>query len=286
MDAECSRLVCLLTLSQSHFQWLEPENLSNGGKVIDYPDLFRETADCLHEFGFYRQALTFYEALHRIREKTDPSLFLQMGKCYLSQKLNIQAEEFFQAAIQLEETNIDARVQLAKMYEDLNEQEQAFIYVTEIMKIRRARDLEQRKALGRSLGTNDVTSMPAKTRRKTHYKPRRLVDPAERQRQESIRAECLQEQYTVMRLEQNGMRSGQEGATLTWMEAAHDLIEDFRSFKTFYPWDKYVHFLGYTGSAQTQAHTGATPLDADLAAMADRLSHSILALSPQFHGDY
>jgi general transcription factor 3C polypeptide 3 (transcription factor C subunit 4) len=62
------------------------------------------------------------------------------------------------------------------------------------------------------------------------------------------------------------------------MEAAQDLIEDFRSFKTFYPWDKYVHFLGYPGAAQTQAQTGATPLDADLAAMADRLSHSIQPL--------
>jgi general transcription factor 3C polypeptide 3 (transcription factor C subunit 4) len=255
--------MCLLTLSQAHLRWLEPENLSDGGKVIDYPDLFREAGDCLQEFGFHQQALTFYEALHRLRVQTDPSLFLQMGKCYLSQKLNTQAEEFFQAAIHLDENNIDARVQLAKMYEDLNEQEQAFIYVSEIMKIRRARDLEQR---------NDAS----KTMRNTHYNTQRLVDPAERQRQESLRAERLQEQYTVMRLEQSGMRARREGPTLAWMEAAQDLIEDFRSFKTFYPWDKYVHFLGYTGSAQAQAHTGATPLDADLAAMADRLSHSIL----------
>jgi general transcription factor 3C polypeptide 3 (transcription factor C subunit 4) len=249
--------------------------LSNGGKVNDYPDLFRETADCLQEFGFHQEALPYYEALHRVREQTDPSLYLQLGKCYLSQKLNIQAEEFFQAAIQLEEDNIDARVQLAKMYEDLNEQEQAFIYVSEIMKIRRARDMERRKPSGRAHGTNDDTFIPARIRRKTHYNPRRLVDPAERQRQESLRAERLQEQYTVMRLEKNGMRAGQEGPTLAWMEAARDLIEDFRGFKTFYPWDKYVHFLGYTGSAQAQVHTGATPLDADLAAMADRLSHSI-----------
>jgi general transcription factor 3C polypeptide 3 (transcription factor C subunit 4) len=272
--------VYLLTSLQAHFYWLKPENLSNECQAIDYPDLFRATADSLQDFDFHQRALTFYQALHRTREQNDPSLYLQMGKCYLAQKLNTQAEEFFQLAIQRDENNIEARVQLAKMYEDLNEQEQAFIYVSEIMKIRRTRDLEKRQQLGAGgLGNNDDFYMSTKIRRKTDYTPQRFVDPAERQRQESLRAERLQEQFTVMRLEQNGMRAGQEGPTLAWMEAAQDLIEEFRSFKTFYPWDKYVHFLGYPGAAQAQAQTGATPLDADLAAMADRLSHSIQPLS-------
>jgi general transcription factor 3C polypeptide 3 (transcription factor C subunit 4) len=204
-----------------------------------------------------------------------------MGKCYLAQKLNTQAEEFFQLAIQLDENSIEARVQLAKMYEDLNEQEQAFIYVSEIMEIRRTRDSEQRQQSGvGGFGNNNNFYIPTKIMRKKYYTPRRLVDPTERQKQESLRAERLQEQFTVMQLEQSGMRTGQEGPTLAWMEAAQDLIDDFRSFKTFYPWDKYVHFLGYPGAAQAQSQTGATPLDADLAAMADRLSHSIQPLSP------
>ncbi len=261
--------------------------MSNECQTIDYPDLFRATADSLQDFGFHQRALAFYQALHRNGQQMDPSLYLQMGKCYLAQKLNTQAEEFFQLTIQLDENNIEARVQLAKMYEDLNEQEQAFIYVSEIMKIRRTRDSEkrrQRKATG--LSNNEDFYMPTKIRRKTHYTPRRLVDPAERRKQESLRAERLQEQFAVMLLEQNGMRAGQEGPTMAWMEAAQDLIEDFRGFKTFYPWDKYVHFLGYPGAAQAQSQTGATPLDADLAAMADRLSHSIRPLLSPFIGEY
>jgi general transcription factor 3C polypeptide 3 (transcription factor C subunit 4) len=268
--------MCVLTPLQAHFNWLEPENLSDKCQAIDYPDLFWATADCLQDSGFHQQALIFYQALHQTGKQTDPSLHLRMGKCYLAQKLNTQAEEFFQLAIQLDECNIDARVQLAKMYEDLNEQEQAFIYVSEIMKIRRMRDSEKWRRVGaEGHSNNDDFYMPTKLKRKTRYTPRRLVDPSERQKQESLRAERLQEQFAVMRLEQNGMRAGQEGPTLAWMEAAQDLIEDFRGFKTFYPWDKYVHFLGYAGVAQAQAQTGATPLDADLAAMADRLSHSI-----------
>lgn len=253
--------------------------MSDECQALDYPDLFRATADSLQDFGFLQRALTFYQALHRTGEQTDPSLYLRMGKCYLAQKLNTQAEEFFQLAIQLDENSIEARVQLAKMYEDINEQEQAFIYVSEIMKIRRTRDSEQRQQprVG-GPGNNDDFYIPTKIKRKNYYPPGRLVDPTERQRQESLRAKRLQEQFLVMQLEQNRMRAGQEGPALAWMEAAQDLIEDFRSFKTFYPWDKYVHFLGYPGAAEAQVQTGATPLDADLAAMADRLSHSIQPL--------
>ena len=230
----------------------------------------------MQDFGFHQEALTFYQALHRTGEQTDPSLYLRMGKGYLAQKLNTQAEEFFQLTIQLDENNIEARVQLAKMYENVNEQEQAFIYVSEIMRIRRTRDSIKRMRRGaRGFRNSDHFFIPSKIMREKHYTPRRLVDPAERQKQESLRAERLQEQFAVMQLEQNGMRAGQEGPTLAWMEAAQDLIDDFRGFKTFYPWDKYVHFLGYPGAAQAQAQTGATPLDADLAAMADRLSNSI-----------
>ena len=91
--------------------------MSDGCYAIDYPDLFRATADSLQDFGFHQQARPFYQALHQTRKQTDPSLCLRMGKCYLAQRLNTEAEELFQLAIQFDEYNIEARVQLAKMYE-------------------------------------------------------------------------------------------------------------------------------------------------------------------------
>jgi general transcription factor 3C polypeptide 3 (transcription factor C subunit 4) len=58
--------------------------------------------------------------------------------------------------------------------------------------------------------------------------------------------------------------------------AARDLTDDFRSFKKFYPLDKYIKFLGYSGGSRLEAET---PLDQDLTAMAERLSRG---LSTQF----
>jgi general transcription factor 3C polypeptide 3 (transcription factor C subunit 4) len=249
-------------------------NRSGEGRIFDYPDLFREVADQLRQAGLYQQALTFYQPLQQVPEQALASLHLQMGKCYLGGKLNRQAEECFQTAIQIDENNIDARIQLAKMYEALNEQQQAFIFVNEILSLRKTQDprapQERPKVGGSQMKENSF--MPTKSEQRSYYKPRRLVDSTERQNEEAARAKRLQEQYAIMRMEHGGMRDGHDGSTRAWMEAARDLIDDFRGFKTFYPWDKYAHFLGYTGNARLQAET---PLDKDLVAMANRLSQSI-----------
>lgn len=199
-----------------------------------------------------------------------------MGKCYLQGKHNKEAEESFQLAITMDQDNIEARVQLAKMYEELNEQEQAFIYVNEIMNLRRAQNSKKKQhRASEDIPISNDTLMPPTARPKSYYKPKRLINSEERQRQDNATAERLQEQYSVMRVHRDGMRAGEAGQTLIWMEAAADLIDDFRGFKTFYPWDKYVRFLGYTaGAARDQPQTGATPLDADLAEMASRISSS------------
>jgi general transcription factor 3C polypeptide 3 (transcription factor C subunit 4) len=254
---------------------LDSENLSNENLVLVYPELYRESADVLQEAGLFDEALMFYRVLASMPDLLDTSLHLQMGKCYLMGRYNTEAEECFQKAIDIDNANIEARIQLAKLYEELDLQEQAFIYVSEIMDLRRQQISKQNKRQ-----TQDNTSidkevmMRARVGPKSYYKPKRLVDPAERQRQEASTATRLQEQYSMMRLRQRAMRSGDEAATTAWMEAAGELIEDFRSFKTFYPWDKYIHFRGYTGGGgRGQSQTGATPLDDDLAKMADRISH-------------
>jgi general transcription factor 3C polypeptide 3 (transcription factor C subunit 4) len=215
--------------------------------------------------------------LKDVSNQEDATLHLQMGKCYLRGKHNREAEESFQMAITIDQDNIDARVQLAKMYEDLDEQEQAFIYVNEIMNLRRAQSSKKRHHQpSDGMPVINNTLMPHTARSKSYYKPKRLINAEERQRQETATAERLQEQFSIMRLERNGMRAGEAGPTMAWMEAAADLIEDFRGFKTFYPWDKYARFLGYTaGAARDQPQTGATPLDADLAEMANRISSSV-----------
>lgn len=241
------------------------ENYSN------YSELYREVADALYAKGHYQNALKFYEPLKETSEKSDATFHIQMGKCFLKENLGLQAEECFQIAIQVDENDIEARMQLAKMYEDLNERKQAFIFVSEIIRIRKRQPQILRKRYRKRANGDDGTLTESKRNHRS-YKRHRLADPAERLKEESARAKQLQDQYFSMQLEHEGMRNEDTKSTQAWMEAAQDLTDDFRSLKNFYPWDKYSRFLGYTADNRLLA---MAPLDIELAAMADRLSQCL-----------
>lgn len=264
---------------------LEPSDRSEQSKALEYSDLYLQVAPKLLEAGLYQDALKFYQSMKRYSSLVTPSIYIEIGRCFQGSGLGFKAEECFQMAIQMDDDNVEARMELAKMYELLGEQEQAFIFVNEVMSIKRSQNSrlrpgpkpgrKQAKIAGPQTESkapkSDVSMMPTKVPRA--YKPRRLADPTEKQKEEKARAEQLQSQYYTMRKEHKGMRNGDVRATTNWMDAARDLTDDFRSFKLFYPWDKYIKFLGYSGETRAQAET---PLESDLTDMAERLSRSSL----------
>lgn len=260
----------------AHLRWLDPTNDTGEDRVLDYPDLYRDAADSLQQAGLYEDALEYYESLKKVAPiPGDEALFhLQIGKCHLKLQKHREAEECFQTAITYDQDNIEARVQLAKLYEEIDEQEQAFVYVNELIKLRRAQNRRKKKEREEEDVDQPVDNdalMLAAVRRRNAYRSKRLMNLEERRKQEAATAERLLEQYSIMRLQRAGMRANEPEATKAWMLAAADMIEDFRGYKTFYSWDKYVRFLGYTGSNE-DPNFGATPLDADLAEMATRIS--------------
>jgi len=246
--------------------------------------LYQEVADELREVGKAEEALLFYCPLQALPGFSDPLVHLHMGQCYLSINDHKHAEGCFQTVLQLDDSNIDARVHLAKLYEELGEHEQAFIYVNEVMTLQRDPGSNLRKPYHQtSDDAAEVDSLvPPKPERKSYHRPKHLVDSTERTREEEIRAARLQELYTVTILQQDDMRAGNKDATSTWMDAARELIDDFRAFKQFYPWDKYVQFLGYSNTRRAPQLKDITPLDSDLAAMADRISNSKLYVTDAF----
>ncbi|ESZ97604.1 hypothetical protein SBOR_2005 [Sclerotinia borealis F-4128] len=263
-----------------HFEYLKTSDYNGQGLTEDFPHLFEEVADNLSQKGYHRDALDFYLPLAPGTGTEGASLQFKMGKCWLGEETDKEAELCFQNAVQMEEDNIPARMELARLYERLNEREQSFMYVNEIIAIRRAqRQLEDAEGETKSFDAESSkkprkkhVSFASIRRPQSRYVPRRLLDPAERLKEEAARAEHLQSQYSTMKAELERMRAGESTATHMWMEAAEDLIDDFRGFKTFYPWDKYVKFLGYSHDDKFQAET---KLETDLTEMADRLSKKL-----------
>ncbi|CAD6442957.1 d160ba5a-97db-4366-89d9-52f76d7dae5e [Sclerotinia trifoliorum] len=263
-----------------HFNYLKTSDYNGQGLIEEFPQLFEEVADNLARKGHNKDALDYYLPLAPGAGAEGASLQLKMGNCWLAEKVDQEAELCFQNAVQMEEDNIPARMELARLYERLNEKEQSFMYVNEIIAIRRTqRQIEDPEGVPKSLDTaaskkprSKQTSFASTRRPQSRYVPRRLLHPAERLKEEAARAEHLQSQYSIMKMELERMRAGDEMATLKWMEAAEDLIDDFRGFKAFYPWDKYVKFLGYSNDDKFQAET---KLETDLTEMADRLSKKL-----------
>lgn len=215
----------------------------------------------------------------------DSDLLVDQGRCYLALRDNVSAEECFIAAIEGDDENIDARFELAKIYEAEQEKEgreEAFLLVTEALNLeaQHAEDTgaaPSSKRQPRKLGPympgelrrrQMLLKQPARRRKR---RPRRLGDSEARRKSEQERAEVLGETFRMCQEMRPRLETGDEEALDAWMGGAKELIDDFRSIKDFYPWDMYLKSQGFvTVYAVQQDHPHA---NANLVEMAARLQH-------------
>lgn len=251
-----------------HLNALDPENAVSTGMNLDYSDLYRDAADNLLDAKLYTEALRFFLVLQDQPEEDLAAISLALGKCYLGLNKTKDAEDCFESVLLHDEDNTGARMQLAKIYERANDQEKAFLYVNEVMTIQR-RTMPQiavrtRKRRDRTQKDSKPKSVP----RVGGLVQKTLTVAELKAIQEEEKAKDLQRQFDILQATQGGVEAGHEQSITAWMESAKPLIDDFRSFRPFYPWDKYVGFKGYSNDTDT----GATALDGDVMAMADRLA--------------
>ncbi|KAI9806066.1 MAG: transcription factor TFIIIC subunit tfc4 [Piccolia ochrophora] len=274
------------TEALDHFAWLEPLDDGPEAKLFDYQDLFREAADGLLDVGNSAEALKFYEPLQQIDEYPDPEFYSQLGKAYRMAGLPLEAEQSYKIIIENDAKNVDARVQLAKVYEELNMPEKAFSYVSEVLLLRQDEPEIPRRGRKASLmrkGSRQKAQkkMPRKVKRATPREWSVKQKSAEEIKQERLAQKRAQFEATRMHFGilqglEDQMRRGDSEAARKWMEIAALMIHDFRSCKVFFPFDKYVKFLGYSVEARKRAlrpvkHSKLEEVDA----MADRLHASL-----------
>jgi general transcription factor 3C polypeptide 3 (transcription factor C subunit 4) len=268
-------LICL----QRHLDCLS--HLSDNNWIIDKYQVYLEAADSLVDAGLFQNALSIYISIKQVPELATAYIHIKMAKCFQGLGVGFKAEECLQTAIQVDEDDVDARMELAKMYEDLGQKEQAFILVNEA--IQKKRDMHavpptpyKNRKRGRPRVNNkrnlDTTHsiVATKHRRAGTYKPRTLADPEERVKEEIARAKQLDNHYSILLDERGGMRNGDKMSTEKWIDAARDLTNDFRACNAFYDGVVILKFLGYTGIGSQPK----VPIDPELTEIADRLSKS------------
>ena len=224
----------------------------------------------------------------------DSEFLVSQGRCYLALGDKVAAEECFIAAIEGDDDNIDARFELAKIYEGEQEKEgreEAFLLVNEALSLE-AQHGEEGSGAAAAAAAAATRRVPRKLApvlagrkrrgaallksRERRYRPRRLGGSEERRKRDQERAAVLGEKYRMCVDLKQRQADGETGDRMqdveAWMELASELIEDFRSSKDFYPWDKYVKSQGFvTVFAGQQMPPNS---NAQLMAMATRLQQS------------
>ncbi|CAK7562487.1 MAG: transcription factor TFIIIC subunit tfc4 [Sporothrix epigloea] len=426
-----------------HLGWIDPQDANTTESMRLYPHLLKEVGAELFESKRFELALQYLQLYRDLNaaavaalnggfdqftgepgESTDgtdgiagflpadddaDALVLQ-GKCNFELHDHAAAEESFLAAIEADEENIDARYELAKMYEKVQEKEQAYILVNEALSLQAAQQerqqMEDRRAGEQdqgetgeghaSLAGEGTGAVPEKRRgpmasletaayrvffdtegrvvrryrkfRKgphgeefpitaerrrypgdsvaaqrpgeegfdynqgnegdgggtagesslgrrqpisgtarvhiprqrrqllPHQRRRRVLrgharrlfaSPAEQAEFEASTSARLRSRYQLCRELKERADGGDERASHEWMEAAKELINDFRSFREFYSWDKYVQFLGVNNFLHDRSATMATAKghpgevgsgrqhSSQLAALAERLHQNL-----------
>jgi general transcription factor 3C polypeptide 3 (transcription factor C subunit 4) len=259
-------------------------------------------------------ALRLFEPLLGIPDVLDSAALLAAGRCYLDAGDKRQAEECFSAAIDADESNdeasIDARYELAKMYEAAREEQEAYILVNEALRLQQDHDESEYEYdeddMDEDLGSDDDTrnrarkkqsrnsraARPAKPRAPRTLKskssntgkdgregrrprPRRKVfgRTEEASLEEKRRAEELAAAWRTIHSTRSAT-NGNDNPTApsdAFMQAAKELIDDFRSCKGFYSWEKYLTHLGIDEDKQVFVSRNRNLIE-----MKERLSHSKL----------
>ncbi|SPJ81661.1 related to transcription initiation factor TFIIIC [Fusarium torulosum] len=275
--------------AMKHLLWFDPESAHTKEFASDFPFLTFDLAEELAHRGHTPVAISYYQILRDLPGDADATILLQLGRCHSAVGENATAEEYFLAAIDADEDNIDARIELANMYEKAREEEEALILAAEAMALREARD--------QSLEVNqDSSADPEKSSRRAprrvqavprrtdafgkrliprRYRPKRLAGADKRRQEEQARAVKLTEQYEIVQDLRKKIKEGRHDLIPAWMSSSKELVDDFRSIKKFYTWDKYLHFLGPKSHVQQQE---ADKPQTELSQMYERLAKT---LAPQ-----
>ncbi|RDA82381.1 hypothetical protein CP532_5330 [Ophiocordyceps camponoti-leonardi (nom. inval.)] len=242
------------------------DNAQRKDFVEEFPFLAYDLAFELHRHGQQLLAIEFLQLLRNFLGDSDPALLLRLGQSYLASGEQSSAEECFLAAIEADQNSIDARIELANIYEKAREDEEALILAAEAMALQEARaqahisndlasksDEEARSGRGsarwhqrrvqpdEAVSTAIVSHESVVPRR---YRPKRLTDPNKRLQDEQARVAKLTRHYKAVRDLKQQIVAGREDLIPAWMTTSKELVDDFRSLRRFYTWDKYLHFLG------------------------------------------
>lgn len=216
----------------------------------------------------HEDAIKYLESARSAAEEPDEELTLALGQCYTYLGKYPEAIRLLESVLEIDGQNINARMLLAELYEEIGETKRAFAFVSEVIRIRKYSGTigPSPYRQGRRKGV-DRDSIEGRT-----SKPQALTKE-EKEELDRMRGQAVRETYRTLKVVEDSMKHGLEGSIDAWMQAALALIADFRNTRVFYPLDKFHKFLGYSKEARKALYGSKADQDDYLARMTERLGN-------------
>ncbi|KAJ5466320.1 hypothetical protein N7530_010107 [Penicillium desertorum] len=269
-----------------HFEWLNPEDDSEGARIFDYGDLFREVADALKQVGLFEEALRYYTPIQQTAEHADISFFMAMADCCMQLGKMEDAESCYLLVAEHDASHMESRVLLAKLYESLGMSEQAMKYVGEAVLIGRQENRSKRRRKDTRLEQLAIEFKMAESEPLRSIAPKPTQAPTlmaapsapgkgRAQPGEGTRTDDIQFLYAKL-LELNPqVKDGVSVAIEDWLDIADALLRDFRNNRAFYPMDRSIAFRGYSTGVKHKNQTKNGTMMDEMQQMAGRLQETL-----------
>ncbi|KAJ5803535.1 Tetratricopeptide-like helical [Penicillium pulvis] len=263
-----------------HFEWLNPDDTSEGARIFDFGDLFREVADALKDSGLPEEAYRFYLPIQETDEHADIGYFMAMADCCMQLGKMEEAETGYLTVAEHDPRHMESRVALAKLYESLGMSDQALKYINEAVVLgrqegrsRRRQDARLEQLAAEFREAESGAPIPIAPKSATTFTGLAPLSPDRETPagEEGQRIEDVQFLYQKLQELEPQVKDGVYEATEDWLDIADALLRDFRSNRIFYPMTRQMEFQGYHRKDKGK---GATLLN-EAHELAGRLQKSI-----------
>ncbi|KAL8650939.1 MAG: hypothetical protein Q9210_003528 [Variospora velana] len=278
-------------MTQKHFELLEPGDSSPGAPLYDYPDLFRDVAIAWRDTGHYDKALTYYQPLEQISTFVNASDYTGMAFCYNNIGLSTEAEACHRTIRNLEINSTSAydysppRATATVMAGDTTTDTVNGAVSSNAQVRQDESNVPESRALAEITNPQAPSAMLI-PRSSKHLSKHRT---SERRLKAQIHEERMRDLYGQTQELMVRARSGDVQALVPWMAATHELVDDFRSHRGFYPYDRSLKAYERSKSSaietlNSQVNQAMQDIIGQLETPADDLGTDSTLLAGDFRG--
>ncbi|GAA5850743.1 hypothetical protein JCM8547_009077 [Rhodosporidiobolus lusitaniae] len=251
--------------AQRHFEILYAEEAAH------FPELFGAVGQAFFDRKMYAEALDVYQFMAENEDTNGPTVWFKIAQCHAASGDWEDAKDCYEHVIEEEPDNLDAKLALAKVLEQLSEPSRALELIKEVISLRETRAAAE--------PTRRRRTVPATREERAAAATNRVSAEAARHAEFTLAFSQLADL-------DGRVHQGDDEAVNQWLEIATTLVESFRSTKQLFPSDFRKRFTGMTGGRNAWRRRGRKgkggtgedkerDLEVDAAQMQDRLQQAL-----------